>query len=286
MRSQRFLCFVFFAAAAFGQNQARPRFEVCSVKPSPAQAMNEVSVGVRINGAQAHVSAVSMRDLIHIAFREEPQQIAGPAWLSSTRFDVDAKLPADATQADVPAMLRTMLEDRFALKAHKESREVAVYGLITAVPLKLKESPAEEEASGTPVEVTAGGSAAGTSFNLGHGASFSMSAKGMEGVKLDMDNFARTLSRFMDLPVVDMTGLKGRYDFSFPLASADYVSMQIRAGINAGLSLPAEAMRALALGNGDSLHSGLRDLGLRLERRKTTLEMLVVDSIEKTPTEN
>jgi uncharacterized protein (TIGR03435 family) len=101
-----------------------------------------------------------------------------------------------------------------------------------------------------------------------------------------MDDFTNTLSRFMDLPVLDMTGLKGRYDFSFPLSLEDYRSMQIRAAIGAGISLPAEAMRALPLGNGDSLHSGLRDLGLRLEPRKAAVEMLVVDHVEKTPTGN
>jgi len=264
----------------------RQEFEVCSVKPSPAQTAGQVSVGVHIDGAQVRVSSLAMKDYIRIAFRLKGYQIAGPEWLSGTRYDVAAKLPAGATRTQVPAMLRSMLEDRFGLKWHMETREAAVYGLIVAGQLRLKEAEAAPAAPDQPVEVNAGGSSAGGSFSLGGGSNFSISTKGIEGQKLNMEDFTNTLSRFMDRPVMDMTGLKGRYDFSLPLTTEDYYSMAIRSAIDAGVSLPATALQALAAGNGDSLHSGLRDLGLRLEPRKAAVETLVIDHIEKTPTEN
>jgi uncharacterized protein (TIGR03435 family) len=287
MTTLRYLCFTVLVGAAFGQGAlVRAQFEVCSVKPSPPQSAGEMNVGVRVDGAQVHVSSLSLRDLIRSAFRVKLDQIAGPAWLGGARYDVDAKLPDGATRAQVPDMLRSMLDDRFGLKTHMEPREIAVYGLIAAGQLRLKEAPEDPGAAGKPLEVNAGGNSSGGSFSLGNGSNFAISAKGIEGQRLSMDDFTNTLSRFMDLPVLDMTGLKGRYDFSFPLSLEDYRSMQIRAAIGAGISLPAEAMRALPLGNGDSLHSGLRDLGLRLEPRKAAVEMLVVDHVEKTPTGN
>jgi uncharacterized protein (TIGR03435 family) len=281
------LCLTALSAAVFGQSAAvRQQFEVCSIKASPAQTIGEVSVGVRVDGAQVHVNSLAMKDYIRVAFRLKLHQIAGPDWLDAMRYDVAAKLPAGATRAQVPEMLRSMLEDRFGLKAHLEPRTTAVYSLIAALPLKLKEAATEAAAADAPVEVNAGGSSAGGSFRFGNGASFSISANGIEAQKLSMDEFTSTLTRFMDLPVVDMTELKARYDFRFPLSAEDYRSMTIRSAISAGISLPQEAMRLLALGNGDSLHSGLRDVGLRLESRKATVETLVIDRIEKAPTEN
>jgi uncharacterized protein (TIGR03435 family) len=97
---------------------------------------------------------------------------------------------------------------------------------------------------------------------------------------------AEMLARFADRPVVDMTELEGNYDFALEFAPEDFRAMMIRSATAAGVMLPAEAMRALEGASGDSLFTALQTLGLKLEPRKAPLEVLVIDHIEKAPTEN
>jgi uncharacterized protein (TIGR03435 family) len=101
-----------------------------------------------------------------------------------------------------------------------------------------------------------------------------------------MASFVDTLGRFLDRPVVDATGLTGNYDFELAFTPEDYRAMQIRSAIAAGVVLPPEALRLLEGGSGDSLFSAIQTIGLKLESRKAPLEVLVVDSVRKTPTEN
>jgi uncharacterized protein (TIGR03435 family) len=104
--------------------------------------------------------------------------------------------------------------------------------------------------------------------------------------KLPMASFAEVLARFEDRPVVNMTGLTGRYDFDLEFTQEDYMAMLIRSAIAAGVTLPPEALRMLSGSSGDSLLNALEKLGLKLENRKAPLEVLVIDHIEKAPTEN
>jgi uncharacterized protein (TIGR03435 family) len=94
------------------------------------------------------------------------------------------------------------------------------------------------------------------------------------------------LTRFNDKPVVDMTGLTGTYDISLTFSPEDYQAMLIRSAIYAGVTLPPQALRALEGVSGDTLFAALQTVGLKLESRKAPLEVLVVDSVSKTPTEN
>ena len=101
-----------------------------------------------------------------------------------------------------------------------------------------------------------------------------------------MPAFADTLARFVDRPVVDMTELKGSYDFALEFTPEDFRAMMVRAAITAGVALPPEAMRALEGVSGNSLFAGIQSLGLKLEGRKAPLEVLVIDHAEKVPTDN
>jgi len=98
--------------------------------------------------------------------------------------------------------------------------------------------------------------------------------------------FADTLARFVDRPVVDFTDLKGTYDFTVSFTPEDFRAMMIRAAINAGVTLPPEALRLLEGVSDEGLFAAVQTLGLKLESRKAPLEVLVIDSIRKTPTEN
>jgi uncharacterized protein (TIGR03435 family) len=284
---------VLASAAAVAQTAPpRPEFEVAAIKPSVQPAMTQVRAGVQMDGAQIHCTYLSLKDYIRIAYKVKDHQISGPDWLASERFDVAAKLPAGATREQVPEMFKALLEDRFQVKVHRDTREFPVYGLVVAKGgLKMKESPADQPTDGAdaakaPVNITATGGPGGTTLDFGRGSSFSMGNNKFAARKLTMINLADTLGRFVDRPVVDMTELKGGYDFTLDFSPEDYRAMLIRSAIAAGVSLPPEALRALDGASGDSLFAALQGLGLKLETRKAPLDLLVFDQGLKTPTEN
>jgi uncharacterized protein (TIGR03435 family) len=101
-----------------------------------------------------------------------------------------------------------------------------------------------------------------------------------------MDDFAGNLERFADRPIVDMTGLKGQYDFAFDVNPEDYRPMLIRSAISAGAVLPPQALQLLDGTSSAALSDALQQVGLRLEARKAPLDVIVVDEAQKTPTAN
>jgi uncharacterized protein (TIGR03435 family) len=271
---------------------ARPEFEVASIKPSTPAGEDGLSVGIHVDGAQVRCIAFSLKDYIALAFSVKNYQISGPEWIAADRYDISAKLPAGAARAQVRDMVATLLADRFQMKVRRETKELPVYALVVAKGgPKMKESPQDAGADSAgagrgSVDVTAGGSHGSSGANLGNGSSFTMGDNRFDAVKLSMPVFADMVARFADRPVVDMTELKGAYDFSLQFSSDDFRAIRIRAAISAGISLPPEAMRALDGASGDSLFAAVETLGLKLDARKAPLEMLVVDSISRTPSEN
>lgn len=270
------------------QDLPRPEFEVASIRPSTAPAGGTGRAGVQIDGSQVRCVFFSLRDYISMAYQMRIYQITGPDWLPSERFDVAAKIPAESPRDKIPAMLQALLAERFQMKAHRDKKEFSVYALVQGRnPLKLKET-AEEDPAGAqePIQVVGGGSANGVGVDFGKGSSVSFGNNKLEGKKITMASFVETLWRFMDRPVVDETGLKGRYDFSMEVTPEDYQAMLIHAAVNAGVVLPPQALRVLDTPNGDSLVRGLDVLGLKLESKKAMLDVLVVDRVSRTPTEN
>lgn len=292
MRSICFFLTTLIIPAAFAQiAPARLEFEVASVKPSgPLIGGSQVSVGVRINGAQVHISSLSLRDYIRIAYRVKEYQVSGPEWLAGERYEIDAKLPAGATRDQVPDMLQSLLADRFGLKLHRGTKELPVYALVVAAGgLKMKEVPPDPDAAtaaSAPVEVVATGGPQGVSMNFGRGSTLDFGNNKFEAHKMAMIGVADVLCRYLDRPVVDMTGLTGRYDFTLPLTAEDYRVLLIRTAVSAGVSLPPEALRLLDGAADESLHSAFRAVGLKLEPRKAPLDVLLIDHANKTPTEN
>ena len=270
--------------------QGRPAFDVASIRPS-ADQVTQVSAGARVTGSQVRIVGMSVKDYVGIAYRIRPSQISGPEWLAQQRFDITATLPENASPDQVPEMFQSLLADRFAMKTHRETKEFPVYALtIAKAGLKLKESPPDPapDPNGRPqaFEVAATGSGSGVDVNLGGGSSFSMGNNRLEARKITMTALADLLSRFVDRPVVDMTSLKGRYDVTLEIAPEDYTPMMIRSAVNAGISLPSQALRMLEGASPDPLSAPLQQVGLALESRRAPLDVVVVDSALKTPTEN
>jgi uncharacterized protein (TIGR03435 family) len=240
-------------------------------------------------------------------------QISGPGWLDSERYDIVAKVPRGATKEQFMGMLQNLLAERFKLTLHREKKDLPMYALVVGKNgPKLKESvddaapkasgPAADDAlagaamrkltmgrEGFPV-LPPGAGRAGTMISLTSGNAH-MAANGQS-----MAGLAEMLSNQLDLPVVDMTGLAGKYDFTLTYAMENGVGLRLPAGIAppppAGPP-PGESgggMPGASAPDGQSspnLFAALQEqLGLKLEQRKGPVDLLVVDHLEKVPVEN
>jgi uncharacterized protein (TIGR03435 family) len=244
---------------------------------------------MHIDGAQISGRFWSLKDYLGMAYKLKNYQITGPDWISSERFDIAAKLPEGAERAQVPEMLQALLTNRFQIKSHRDTKEEAVYGLLVAKGgLKMQPLPESEEDSepSNGVDVAASGSRGGVSVNLGKGSSFTFGDNKVVGKKLKMITLADVLSRFVDRPVVDMTELKGSYDFTLDINPDDFRGMMIRSAVAAGVTLPPQALQLLDGASDAGLVAALRVVGLTLEPRKAPIEIMVIDHAEKAPTEN
>ena len=287
------LAILFSTTALFGQNAPRPAFDVASIRPAPEGGLPQgARAGIHLDGAQVRTAYMSLKDYLGIAYRLKPYQVTGPDWIASERFDVAATLPEGALPDQVPSMFQTLLEDRFQLKFHREQKDFPVYVLEVAPGgLKMTADPPDPELENVdakaPQEFSGGGSNQGVAINLGRGTSITFANNKFEGKRLTMDGLASTLERFIDRPVVDKTALKGNYDFSLDLTAEDYRAMLIRSAVVAGVVLPPEVVRLIDGSPAPaSLFDALEKLGLKLVARKSPLDVLVVDKISKTPTEN
>ena len=292
MRIPHCLTLVTFASlTAFGQTPApKVEFEVASVKlaAQPGASM-QVTVGLHVDGAQVRFNYSSLKDLVTMAYRVKFYQVEGPNWISSRRFDIAAKLPEGGKREQVPEMLQALLADRFGLTLHHSSKELPVLALVVAKGgTKLQESAPDAEAKPGQgnLDVAASGGPSGVSVSFGKGSYYTFANDQFEGKRLSMAYLALSLERYETDPVVDMTGLTGVYDFVLKLTPEDYRAMLIRSAISAGVQLPQEAVRMIEGNTSESLEASLEGLGLKMERRKAPVDMLVVDKANKTPTAN
>jgi uncharacterized protein (TIGR03435 family) len=250
---------VWLGMAAFAGLAAGQEFEVVSVKPNRSG-----SNGSHTNTDQGRLTAsnLSLKRLIVMAFGMRDYQIEGPDWINSERFDISAKFPEalpkdrEAARAALNSMMQKMLIDRFKLAVHREQKIFPVYALIPAKGgIKIKEVPDSGSHS--------------SNSNNGH----------YEGTCVNMAGFADFLARNMDMPVLDMTGLKGCYDMKL-----DWVA-ESRQPVESRPDAPGPVFAENATGL--TLPAALQEhLGLKLEARKAPIEILVLDHAEKTATEN
>jgi uncharacterized protein (TIGR03435 family) len=317
-------CLVLTATAALAQT--KPAFEVASIKPSAPLDMTKVAaeiqagrmpkVGPRVDGARAEYTYMAIKDLIVLAYKVKPFQITGPDWIANQRFDIEAKLPDKASKDDVPQMLQALLEERFKLVVHRDSKEHPVFALVVGKGgPKLKESagapePIDENAPLKPGEMKVESAEGPVRVTVGKDGSaiMNMGAKGavsykmdqatqslhMEASQMTMGGFADILTQFSTMTgggarqVVDMTELKGNYQVALDISLADLMNMARAAGApvpSGGAAAGAQAPVASDPG-GVPLLAAVQALGLKLEQRKAVVEQLVIDHVEKTPTEN
>src|SRR5215467_8805291 len=183
------------AAALLAQSApSRPEFEVASVKPAaPLAPGAQMSVGVHIDGAQVSCRFLSLQDYINMAFNIKKHQITGPDWLATERYDIQAKIPAgfgDGTvREEMRLMMQSLLEDRFKLKFHRETRELPVYALVVMKSgAKLKETPVDPDSVGPPkaIDVAVSAGRGGTMVSLPGGASMMYGFLFVDAKKVNM----------------------------------------------------------------------------------------------------
>jgi len=274
---------------AWAQAQDKLQFDVASVRASGDRPAGTVNVGVRMDGSQMHVEALTLRDYIGIAYRIPITRISGPDWVTKQRYDISATIPNGVPASKIPEMMQALLADRFQLKLHHEQKEFAVYALAVGKgPLNIRESESKDDSAGQKgtTTVSGGGSIAGVHVDLDHGASWSFVPNRFEAKKLTMAQLAQNLERFSDRPIVDMTGLKGQYDLAFDIQPEDYRPLLIRSAIAAGEVMSPRALHLLDESSPSALADAVAQTGLRLEQRTAMLDVIVVDDALKAPTEN
>ncbi len=231
---------------------------------------------------------LSLLNLVMRAYRIRYYQIENIQLLNRSAlslYEIQATLPPGAKQGDVPAMLRSLLEDRFGFSAHWVEKPMQVYRLETDQSgLKLKRFGLGESPPDTPVRI----------WVVGQGLiKFNGVATPQQLVEF--------LSPGMDHPVIDRTGSQGLFHISlsarlhgheidvstFPLLKQAQDRPAAGGGGRAGdPGRPAGASITETFANASDIDAALKKLGLRLEKGSENVKVLVVDSVNDTPTEN
>jgi uncharacterized protein (TIGR03435 family) len=244
------------------QTAAPMRFEVASVKANDDATY--IWISPERSGGRIRYTT-QLAGLIGYAYHLEGWRIEGDIPGYRRIYDVDAKTDADATEDQVRLMFQSLLADRFKMVVHRVTKDVEGYALTVA-----KNGPKMPEAKDgdKPValpEWWRGRSVEPAELEGEVLATIETPSVGaITGRRVTMLQFAEALQRVSREAVFDQTGLPGKYYFGFKFARPDH---------------PDET-------DFPDLFSAVRELGIKLERHKGPVEMLVVDRIEKTPTEN
>lgn len=268
-----------------GTAQEKLTFDVASVRPS-----NPERIGFGMNGGPGTANPgrldylnVPLRRIVQTAYGIMPYELAAPSWMTETRFDITAKIPEGATKEQLRIMIQNLLAERFHLKLHHERRELTAYDLTVGKGgSKLQESDLSRNSQPQPSNELAKMSSDGypvpfpgrsmvMRFSVGNGT------MRMSGGLQTTEQIAQMLTGYVGAQVVDKTGLTGKYDFHLEFAGDD-------SSDGAGALVPPSDVARDPL---PSIFSAVQEqLGLRLDRTKAFFEVLVVDHIEKMPTEN
>ena len=228
-----------------------PSFEVASIKTASGEGKgrggNPFTNPVKVTPGSLTMSGVTLKTSIAWAYHVFEYQITGSDWIGSDRYDIVAKAGSPATEAELRAMLQTLLAERFHLELHRQTKEMACYLLVVAKGgPKFQESKTEGESDIQPDP-----------------RRMSVAVR-----RVPVAQLVDLLSRMFQTPVVDLTGLTGRYDITLDIAK--YIPQS------------GEKMDPLGI-----IQAGLQEeLGLKMESKKYPVDLLIIDRAEKAPVEN
>lgn len=262
---------LFLACAAVSAQDQRLVFEAASIRPAVPYPVGGFMPGTRPScpisgcggpgtGSPERITFifVSLKNLIWVAYDLEAYQVEGPDWLDAAKFDIVVNVPRGATRAEANVMLQNLLADRFQLKLHRTTREVPIYALLVANGGPKLTAAANDPNAPRPRGMM-GVSGGGTRYEFN---------------ALSMASFADTLARDAGRPVFDRTGIEGTYDIRLTFAGD-------RAFGPSGVSQPPPSADLPVL-----FTALTEQLGLRLESTTGPVDLLIVDSALRQPTEN
>jgi uncharacterized protein (TIGR03435 family) len=287
--------------------QAPSAFEVVAVSPVPYSDLvrDQILSGQRrptmtVTDSRMVISYFSLAEVIRRAFGVAAYALSTPHWTEEEHFDIHATIPDGRHREDVPAMLRTLLVQRFALIVHHESRQVPAFVLTVSDKGHRMRQSVGPIVPSSPT--TAGGDSnrvsegdrqlTHTTLNSEDGGRLVFTARpdgGMEIIasNMTMSTLAADLTGVLGRPVFDRTGLTDSYELTLSVTSEDVALMlpsgmrettgAVRSGSEAVASAPASPA---------SIVNSIERLGLRLESRRMPIDVIVVDQVSKRPTPN
>jgi uncharacterized protein (TIGR03435 family) len=300
-----------FACAAWAQQALPPVFEVASVKvaepftPGIGRGPGVMRGCGKPDPAMVHCNGVTLKTLVMRAYDVKTYQVQGPDWIGTESYDVMAKVPEGVPADKVPAMLQALLAERFGVKLHKETRILPAYelGVAKGGP-KLKEIDTaklpgmpEPGAGPSPPEGRRGPPSVSS---MPAGAMMIMfnsnGARTFRG-NMTMAQLTNYFTNSLDRPVFDNTGLKGTYEIelSYLADGTDGMGLGMAGGPGPepGPAAAATGGRGDAAGPQDAnapiatlFQAVQQTLGLKLDPKKAPVDMIVVDSANKVPTDN
>jgi uncharacterized protein (TIGR03435 family) len=237
---------------------ASPAFEVATIKPSNPETGGRM---YSVRGRQFSTINTSVSDLIGFAYGLHARQITGgPAWIEAEKYDLNGKPDGEGQPNDKQwkGMVQKLLADRFKLAFHRDKKELSVFAIVVA-----KNGPKLTKSAGDP---------------NGLPGLFFRGLGDLPARNATMADFAGVMQRaVLDRPVVDQTGLSGRFDFELKW-TPDETQF---AGLGVRVPAPTEDPAAPP-----DLFSAIQEqLGLKLQSTKAPVEVLVIDHVEK-PSEN
>ncbi|MGB7762860.1 MAG: TIGR03435 family protein [Bryobacteraceae bacterium] len=304
---------------AFGQQAKKPEFEVASIKPAAMDRYElqqrartgGVRTGERINGIRAEYIYVTLRMLIASAYEVRWGQVDGPPeLLDGERFDTVCKMPAGSQKEEAPLMLQSLLADRFRLVAHRETREQDVKALVVGKDgvkygVNLRELPSETtvNAGDTKDESPEGSGHAvprmkprNYFMQMGTVGITAMPGPDASSVRVeyggmtmaDLAAYLGTMAIAGGRKVVDMTGLSGHYDMflDIPLTELTGAVVIKTDAHDASVPEPPPGEAGADPGIAPTLQQSLKRLGLELRNQRAPVEHVIVERVEKMPTEN
>jgi len=259
-----------------GFAQDTPAFEVASVKPaniSPGgySAWSKGGPGTD-DPTRIDYHNISMSGLICHAYGIEYYQIVGPEWITMERYEIAARLPAGTSQEQFHLMLQNLLAERFKLRVHRDRKELPRYSLTVAKngprfkPHVNTPPPADGTSSDRP-KASGPMKTDGNGYPILDAGTTMAMMNGRARIRYEDANIAMLAGMIagqLRAPVNDETGLTGKYDF-----------------------LLSWGVQAAESENAPDLPTAVQEqLGLKLERKKGTVDVIVIDQVERTPTGN
>ena len=237
----------FFPALAQAQ---KPAFAVATIRPAKQSVQFEHDGNTELVGNTLRMQDVTVATCLKLAYHIQDRQIAGPDWLQSDRFDITAKADDPIDEDTMKHMLQSLLADRFNLSFHREPRQMKVI-VLTVVGVHPGLNPTSAP-DAKPFRQN--------------------SANGTVAKSMPIGEFADFLSGPLQIPVVDRTGLTGKYDFVL-----DFTPY---------LPDPSKNMDGTRPDTTAILKAAMQDeLGLKMTGATAPVEVLVIDRVEK-PTQN